>query len=134
MSYMCGLFVEWNSLMFICAPGQERQVCVFPPAVPCDSDLCQLGWYAPMPILNGSVVYRVQVVSNGQGQLVPERRSVTTVCVFKCACMHRPIPHSACLALIMYLLHFTGCQITTLKSLLLNSHLENIFWGMSIKQ
>uniref|UniRef100_A0A8C8MFC5 Cation channel sperm-associated protein subunit gamma n=1 Tax=Oncorhynchus tshawytscha TaxID=74940 RepID=A0A8C8MFC5_ONCTS len=47
-----------------------------------------------MPILNGSVVYRVQVVSNGQGQLVPERRSVTTVCVFKCACIHMPIPHT----------------------------------------
>uniref|UniRef100_A0A673WBK1 Uncharacterized protein n=1 Tax=Salmo trutta TaxID=8032 RepID=A0A673WBK1_SALTR len=53
-----------------------------------DSGVCacvSLGWYAPMPILNGSVVYRVQVVSNGQGQLVPERRSVTTVCLFKCA-------------------------------------------------
>ncbi|XP_035635846.1 cation channel sperm-associated auxiliary subunit gamma-like isoform X1 [Oncorhynchus keta] len=48
-------------------------------SVPCDSDLCQLGWYAPMPILNGSVVYRVQVVSNGQGQLVPERSFAVNV-------------------------------------------------------
>ncbi|KAM6969964.1 cation channel sperm-associated auxiliary subunit gamma-like [Aplochiton taeniatus] len=41
-------------------------------SVPCDSDLCQMGWYAPMPILNGSVVYRVKVVSNGQGKVVPD--------------------------------------------------------------
>uniref|UniRef100_A0AAY5K539 Cation channel sperm associated auxiliary subunit gamma n=1 Tax=Esox lucius TaxID=8010 RepID=A0AAY5K539_ESOLU len=48
-------------------------------SVPCDSNLCQLGWYAPMPILNGSVVYRVQVVSNGQGQLVSEKSYAVNV-------------------------------------------------------
>ena len=48
--------------------------------VPCDSELCQMGWYAPMPIINGSVVYRIKVVSNGQGLNVPENRYVC-VCV-----------------------------------------------------
>ncbi|XP_062411327.1 cation channel sperm-associated auxiliary subunit gamma-like [Sardina pilchardus] len=38
--------------------------------VPCDSELCQFGWYVPMPIVNGSVVYRVKVMSNGQGFIV----------------------------------------------------------------
>ncbi|XP_048101972.1 cation channel sperm-associated auxiliary subunit gamma-like isoform X2 [Alosa alosa] len=41
--------------------------------VPCDSELCQFGWYVPMPIVNGSVVYRMKVMSNGQGFHVPEK-------------------------------------------------------------
>ncbi|KAL0994659.1 hypothetical protein UPYG_G00125430 [Umbra pygmaea] len=47
--------------------------------IPCDSELCQLGWYAPMPILNGSVVYRAQVLSSGLGQHVPERSYAVNV-------------------------------------------------------
>ncbi|XP_067084738.1 cation channel sperm-associated auxiliary subunit gamma-like [Osmerus mordax] len=47
--------------------------------VPCDSDLCQLGWYAPMPIINGSVVYRIKVMSNGQGQNVPPNNFAVNV-------------------------------------------------------
>ncbi|XP_069042510.1 cation channel sperm-associated auxiliary subunit gamma isoform X2 [Lepisosteus oculatus] len=41
--------------------------------VHCGSELCSLGWYVPMPLLNGSVVYRVLVSSNGQGQPIPDR-------------------------------------------------------------
>ncbi|MBN3318432.1 CTSRG protein, partial [Atractosteus spatula] len=41
--------------------------------VRCGSELCSLGWYAPMPLLNGSVVYRVLVSSNGQGHPIPDR-------------------------------------------------------------
>ncbi|XP_030638890.1 cation channel sperm-associated protein subunit gamma-like [Chanos chanos] len=52
-------------LVLTTAPSQDN--------VSCDSNFCQFGWYAPMPMLNGSVVYRVKVNSNGVGQEVPEK-------------------------------------------------------------
>ncbi|XP_051950210.1 cation channel sperm-associated auxiliary subunit gamma-like [Xyrauchen texanus] len=43
-------------------------------SAPCGSKMCPFGWYAPMPIINDSVVYRLKVKSNGFGsQDVPEK-------------------------------------------------------------
>ncbi|XP_078146236.1 cation channel sperm-associated auxiliary subunit gamma-like [Centroberyx gerrardi] len=48
-------------------------------SVPRESDICQMSWYAPMPILNGSVVYRVKVASSGLGRNLPEKSFAVNV-------------------------------------------------------
>ncbi|XP_063079668.1 cation channel sperm-associated auxiliary subunit gamma-like [Engraulis encrasicolus] len=35
----------------------------------CASEMCSFGWYAPMPVLNGSVVYGIKIKSNGFGKV-----------------------------------------------------------------
>lgn len=43
----------------------------------CGSEMCEFSWYAPMPIINGSVVYRVKVKSTEMGsQQLHEKRWV----------------------------------------------------------
>ncbi|XP_041092192.1 cation channel sperm-associated protein subunit gamma-like [Polyodon spathula] len=41
--------------------------------VGCHSEVCSMGWYVPFPLLNGSVVYRVLVQTNGLGRHIPDK-------------------------------------------------------------
>ncbi|XP_054854928.1 cation channel sperm-associated auxiliary subunit gamma-like [Eublepharis macularius] len=45
----------------------------------CDSELCQMCWYTPMPIMNGSVVMAVTVKSNNLGFLVNTKRAFVNI-------------------------------------------------------
>lgn len=41
----------------------------------CDSEeVCHMSWFAPMPIMNGSVVMDILVESNGLGLDIEEKR------------------------------------------------------------
>nr|KAF6285897.1 hypothetical protein mMyoMyo1_009467 [Myotis myotis] len=42
-------------------------------------EMCNLSWYTPMPVKNGSVVMRVDVSSNGLGPFIPNKRFLVNI-------------------------------------------------------
>ncbi|XP_059522649.1 cation channel sperm-associated auxiliary subunit gamma [Myotis daubentonii] len=64
--------LEQLQIQMEAAPFRSKEQCSA-------EEMCNLSWYTPMPVKNGSVVMRVDVSSNGLGPFIPNKRFLVNI-------------------------------------------------------